>query len=145
MTIRGPFAIILLVVLVLSLAANFVVAGFAAARFAYPRPGGEIERIVAIGIRAFPPEIRGLITSGTNAERNRMRAAFEDVRAARRAMFEAMRAETFDRGALEAAFADVRTKTMALQEIGQQVVARAIEQASPETRAKIRLPRGPLH
>ena len=144
MTIRGPFAIILLVVLVLSLAANFIVAGFAAARFAYPRHGGEIERIVAIGIRAFPPELRRSITQATSAERERMRSALDAIREARRTMFEAMRGEPFDGTALNAAFADVRAKTVALQEIGQEIVARAVAEASPETRARIRPPRGPF-
>ena len=36
MTIRGPLAIVLVVVPALSLAANFIVAGFAAARLSVP-------------------------------------------------------------------------------------------------------------
>ena len=59
-------------------------------------------------------------------------------------MFEAMRADPFDRAALDAAFADVRTETNDVQTIGQEIVAAAIADASPQVRARIRPPRGPF-
>jgi uncharacterized membrane protein len=143
-TIRGPFAVALLVLLFVSLAANLVVAGFAVARFAGPRPGGEVERIVALGIRAFPPELRPAITQGARDQRDKFRGLIENAQAARQRMFEAMRAEPFDKAKLEAAFADVRARTNDVQALGQTIVADAIASASPQTRSKIRPPRGPF-
>ncbi len=145
MTIRGPFAVTLIVLLFVSLAANLVVAGFAVARFAGPRPGGgEIDRIVALGIRAFPPEIQGDIMTQVRAHRDEFRAGLDAVRSARQQMFAAMRADPFDRAALDAAFADVRRSTNDVQTIGQTIVADAIANAPPDVRARIRPPRGPF-
>ena len=144
MTIRGPLLIVLAAVLLLSLAANLVVAGFTFARFAGPRPGGDIERIVAIGIRAFPPEIRKAIVDGSKAKRDEMKSLVDSVKEARQRMFEAMRADPFDPAALETAYADLRQKTSVLQEAGQQIVLDAVANASPEVRSRIRPPRGPF-
>jgi uncharacterized membrane protein len=144
LTIRGPLAIVLLVALVVSVAVNLSIAGFAFARFTGPRPGGEIERIVAIGIRAFPPEIQKSIADASNARRDEMKAKLDAVQDARRAMFAAMRADPFDPAALNTAYADLRAKTADLQQIGQQIVADAVEHAPPDIRARIRPPRGPF-
>lgn len=146
MTIRGPFAVALLVVVFLSLAANLVVAGFVVSRFGPPpgRGGGDIERIVAIGIRAFPPEIQKAIVDGSKAKRDEMKTLIDSVKDARQRMFEAMRADPFDPAALEAAYADLRQKTSVLQEAGQQIVLDAVANASPEVRSRIRPPRGPF-
>jgi hypothetical protein len=144
LTIRGPLLIVLAAVLLLSLAANLVVAGFTFSRFG-PRPGGgDIERIVAIGIRAFPPEIQKAIVDGSKAKRDEMKTLIDSVKDARQRMFEAMRADPFDPAALEAAYADLRQKTSVLQEAGQQIVLDAVANASPEVRSRIRPPRGPF-
>lgn len=144
MTIRGPLLAILGVILFLSLAANLVIAGFAGARMFGPRPGGDIERIVAIGVRAFPPEIQREIEAGSRLKRGEMRTRLDAVQAARRQMFVAMRAEPFDSAALDAAYADLRSKTSDLQQVGQSIVFDAIAKASPEVRKRIRPPRGPF-
>jgi hypothetical protein len=148
LTIRGPFAIALLVVVFLSLAANLVVAGFVVSRFGPPpgRGGGDIERIVAIGIRAFPPEIQKAIMDGSRDKRDAMKAKLDAVKDARQRMFDAMRANPFDPAALDTAYTDLRTRTTELQEIGQQIVSEAVANASPEVRAQIRPPppRGPF-
>ena len=144
MTIRGPFAATLLGLLLVSLAANLVIAGFMVAHIAGPRPGGEIERIVSLGIRAFPPEIGGDIMDQMRARRGEFRVRLDAVQAARQRMFEAMRADPFDRAALDAAFADVRSKTNDVQAIGQSIVADAIAQAPADVRQRIRPPRGPF-
>ena len=57
MIIKGPFAAVLLVLLFVSVAANLTIAGFALGRSAGPERGGDIERIVALGVRAFPPPL----------------------------------------------------------------------------------------
>ncbi len=144
MTIRGPFAVTLLVLLFVSVAANLVVAGFTIARFAGPRGGGNIERIVALGIRAFPPEIQRDISQRVRGERDQFRARIDAIQDARQRMFEAMRAEPFDQDALEATFADVRAKTNDVQAIGQSIVAGAIADASPDVRRRIKPSRGPF-
>ncbi|CAN5216391.1 hypothetical protein BH10PSE9_BH10PSE9_23790 [soil metagenome] len=144
MTIRRPFAIALLAVLVLSVGINLVIAGFAATRFFGFRPGGEIERIVALGIRAFPAELQDAIAENTRQQRDKFRALIDDTRGARMRMFEAMRANPFDQAKLEAAYDELRTKTNEVQALGQGIVAAAVAHASPETRAKIRPPRGPF-
>jgi uncharacterized membrane protein len=143
-TLRGPALAVLGVVLLLSLGANLVVAGFAISRMYGPRPGGSIERIVAIGIRAFPPELRKSISEATHARRDDFKARFDEVQAARRQMFEAMRADPFDPAALQAAYTNLRAKTSELQQIGQQIVADALAAAPAEVRSRIRPPRGPF-
>ena len=64
------------------------------------------------------------------------------VHSAEQSMFEAMRADPFDRVALDAAFADVRSTTSDVQAIGQNIVAHAIAESPPAVRARIRARRG---
>jgi len=147
MTIRGPLAFILAAVLIVSLAANFLVLGFAAARFAGVGPfgfggdAGAIERIVALGARAFPRELRREIGGELGRHRGELGAALDEVRDARRRMFAVMAAEPFDRAALDAAFAEVRAATDRLQLLGQDLVGDVVERAPAEERARIRPPR----
>ncbi len=124
--------------LALSLAANFLVIGFAAARIADVRGTGPIERIIALGMRPYPPEIRRAILAEALSERVGLRAALTDFRTARQKLFATMKADPFDRVALNAAFADVRAKTDALEEIGQTVLTAAITSATPAARAAIK-------
>jgi uncharacterized membrane protein len=142
MTIRTPLAILLAVLLVVSLAANFLVLGFAAGRYGQFRQGDFLQRVIALGIRSFPGDIRRDITASLVRDRPELGAALEELQDARRRMFEIMKAEPFDRAALDAAFADIRAKTEALQARGQDLLGDAVEQASPEARAEITLPPG---
>ena len=147
MTIRGPFAVTLLVVLFVSLAANLVIAGFTVARFAGPRPGGggEIDRIVALGIRAFPPEIQGDISeSGARPPRRVPRRARRGRRTrasgcSRRCAPTRSTARRSTRPSPTCA-----ATTNDVQAIGQTIVADAIANAPPDVRARIRPPRGPF-
>ena len=145
MTIRKPWAIAILVVLFVSVAANLVIAGFAASRFGGPpRHHDLIERIVAIGIRAFPPAIRSGIQMRSEERRDELRMLIDSVEDSRMRMVDAMRAEPFDTAALEAAFADMRVKVTQLQEAGQVIVGEAVAAAPADARAQIRLGRGPF-
>ena len=144
MTIGRPWAIAILVLLFLSVAGNLLIAGFAAARFGGPRPGSPIERIVAIGIRAFPPPIQDGIEQGARAQRDAVRARLDAVQEARMRMFEAMRADPFDAAALDAAFANLRQETAELQQVGQGIVGDAVAAAPADVRGRIRPPRGPF-
>lgn len=144
MTVRGPFAIILAILLVVSLAANFIVLGFAAAQYGTRGSGGDaasIERIVTLGARAFPRDLRRQIKQELDSHRGEMRTAVRDLGSARRDMFRIMAAEQLDQQALSAAFIEVREKTDELQRLGQELIADVLEDASPESRAKIRPPR----
>jgi uncharacterized membrane protein len=145
LTIRGPLAIVFAAVLLLSVATNLVIAGFVVARLnGPPPPGDDIERIVAIGIRAFPPEIQKAISQGARAKGDELRTRVNAVQDARRRMFEAMRADPFDQAALEAAYADLRAKTNDLQQVGQEITLDAVAQAPADIRQRIRPPRGPF-
>ncbi len=144
MTVARPWAIALLAVLFLSLAANLVIAGFVVSRFGPPRPMSMIERIVAIGIRAFPPPIQDAIEQGVRDRGPEMRERLDGVQDARMRMFDAMRADPFDAAALDAAFADLRARTTDVQEVGQEIVGQAVAAAPADVRARIRPPRGPF-
>ncbi len=143
MIIRGPLAVVLMLALLISVAVNLTIAGFAFSRFAGPRPGGEIERIVSIGIRAFPPEIQQAIAEGSDARRTEMKAKLDAVQEARRKMFDAMRANPFDPAALDAAYADLRARTTDLQLVGQAIVGAVLAHSPADVRARIKPPRGP--
>jgi len=142
MTVRGPFAYILVGLLIVSLAANFLIFGFAAARYhgGFDDPGA-IDRIVALGARAFPRELRDEIGDQLGRHRGELHAALRDLGRARREMFRQMAADPLDRAALNAAFADVRAKTGEVQRLGQDLVEEVLVDAPPEERAKIRPPR----
>jgi hypothetical protein len=147
MTIRGPFAVTLLVVLFVSLAANLVVAGFSVARFSGGRPpgfGGDLDRLVTLGIGAFPPEIQDNIRQKVQEERPKFRDYLMGLRQTRQKMFDAMRAADFNRQALDDAFAELRGELNGMQVIGQSIVADAVQAAPPAARQKIRPPRGPF-
>ena len=145
MTIARRWAIAILAVLFLSLAANLVIAGFSISRFAGPpRPMSLIERIVAIGIRAFPPAIQDGIQAGVRDRGPELRERLDAVQNARMRMFDAMRADPFDAAALDAAFADLRARTTDVQQVGQEIVGQAVANAPADVRARIRPPRGPF-
>lgn len=146
MTIGRPWAIALLTLLFLSVASNLLVAGFVISRFGPPRPPRDsmIERIVAIGIRAFPPPIQDRIEKGSRDHREELRARLGAVQEARLKMFEAMRADPFDQPALDQAFADFRARTSELQQAGQTIVGGAVAGEPYEVRVEIKPPRGPF-
>jgi uncharacterized membrane protein len=140
MTIRGRTATILVVVLVISLALNFFGAGLVAAGIGFQRRLAGFDRTIGRLAERFPPEIRRAVAGELIARRAEGFQALDELRAARREAFAAMRAEPFDRLRLERAFAAVRAKTQALQAFGQSALATALSAAPAETRAKIKAP-----
>lgn len=138
MTVRGPFALILVVLLVVSLAANFLILGFAAARYHDGDEHDSIERIVTLGSRAFPRDLRHQIRRELGRHHPELREAVRDLDEAREDMFQQMANEPLDREALDEAFERVRRETDRLQRLGQSLVEDILEDASPESRAKIR-------
>ena len=144
MTLNGRWSVALIVALGLSLALNFAWLGFSVSRsFRHKPPEISAERLVSIGARSLPPELRAEVATALRAERDDLRAAMRAVGEARRQVFEAMRAEPFDRTALQAAFSTLRQKRDALSSIGEAAIATGLAAASPETRAAIATPRGP--
>jgi uncharacterized membrane protein len=142
-TIRGPFAVVMLVLLFVSLATNLVVAGFAFGRFAGMGPGGpNVDRILALGLRDFPPEIQRNVMQRLRQQRDVLRDRVRAIQDARRNAFELMRADPFDRASLDQAFADVRAKTGEVQAFGQQMLSEAVGEAPADFRKQIRPPRG---
>jgi uncharacterized membrane protein len=139
-TIRGPFAVILLMLLFVSLAANFLVAGFVAARVSGPLPAADIERLVALAARGFPPEIQHAIADATKAARPQLRDRLQAVQQAKQQMFAAMTAQPFSQQTLDTAFTTYRDATAALQKAGQDVVEQAVAEAPPDVRRKIKVP-----
>ena len=142
MIIRGPFAVLLLLLLFVSLAANFLVAGFVVARTNQPPALGpaDVERLVSLAVRGFPPEIQRTIADTTKAKGPQLRAGLEAVQQSRQRMFDAMRAQPFNQATLDAAFADYRNATAALQKVSQDAVTQALAQAPADVRRKIRPP-----
>jgi hypothetical protein len=144
-TIRGPFAVILLLLLFVSLAANFLIAGFVVARTNVPIGNADIDRLVSLSVRGFPPEIQRTIADTSKVKGPQLRAGLDAVQQARQRMFDAMRAQPFNQTALDAAFADYRSSTAALQKTGQDVVGVALAQAPPDVRRRIKPPgNGPV-
>jgi hypothetical protein len=140
-TIRGPLAVVLLVVLALSLALNFAGIGFAAARYMALRQGPSVERLVELGVRSFPPEIRRRILSEAIGERGDLRDALTGLGAARQQLFSALKADPYDQAAVDAAAAAVQEKTVALEKLGHGILSRAVAGVPADVRAKIVMPR----
>jgi len=142
MTLRGPFAAVLLLLLFVSLAANFLVAGFVVARLNAPSQNAtaDVDRVVANAVRGFPQEIQRAIADTTKANRPQLRTRLDAVQKARQDLFEAMRAQPFNQPRLESAFADYRVAVAALQQAGEDVMTQAIAQAPPDVRRKIKPP-----
>jgi uncharacterized membrane protein len=140
MTIRGRTATILVVVLVISLALNFFGAGLVAAGIGLRRSLAGFDRTVMQLAERFPPEIRRAVAGDLIARRDEGFKALDELRAARREAFAAMRADPFDRTRLERALAAVRAKTQTLQALGHSALATVLSAASAESRAKIKAP-----
>lgn len=146
MTIQGRAAIFVLVALALSLALNFAWLGFSAAHSFRDRSRPlAAERLVAIGARSLPDDLRKGVADALAPKDGDVRAAMREVRDARRALFESMRADPLDRAAVAGAFATLRSKRDAVSAIGETAILDALEQAPANVRAEIRQPpaRGP--
>jgi hypothetical protein len=139
-TIRGPFAIVLLLLLFASLSLNFLIGGFVVARANAPIAAADVERMVSLAVRGFPPEIQRTIADTTKAKGPQIRASLEAVQQSRQKMYDAMRAQPFNQVTLDAAFAEYRSTTVALQKVGQDMVGQALAQVPPDVRRRIKPP-----
>jgi hypothetical protein len=144
-TIRGPLAWVFAVVLLLSVAANLLIAGLVLGRLhGPPLPDGDFQHVLSMVVRPFPPEIQQSILTAAAADREELNQQYDALQAARRRAFDAMRADPFDRAALDSAHADFRNGAEAMQQRIQNLEADAIAKAPADVRQKIRPPRRPF-
>lgn len=139
MTLRGSWAIGVLVALALSLAVNFTLGGFVSARLLGPHPphrgGGGFSALLGSD-RAYPPEMQDELRQAVfddPAMKERIRALIDS----RRKMFEIMRADPYDPAALQAVLAEIETNTTALQEAGHRILEKVVAETPPDVRAEI--------
>jgi hypothetical protein len=145
-TIRGPLAWILAIVLLLSLAINVLIAGVVLGRMhAGPGPDSDdVQHIIGLIVRPYPPEIRRAFTDEALTQRGALLEKLNAMRDARREAFEAARAEPFDSARLDAAYANMRTAFAAMQQSIQRIEADAIARAPAPARREIKPPHGPF-
>lgn len=144
MTIRGPLAWVFAAVLLVSLATNVLIAGVVLAHLHGSRPGEDFEHIIGMIARPYPPEIQRSIMDSAIGDRDELRQRFDAMREARRKAFDAARADPFDPATLDAANADIRSATDAMQQAVQRLEMDAIAKAPADVRQKIRPPHGPF-
>ena len=144
MKFAGRSAIVLVAGLAISVLLNFATIGyFSSGLFHNHNRPIAAERLVSLGAKSLPRELRRGIAEALAPHRDDLRAAFRAVRDARIALFEAMRAEPYDAAAVNAAFDNLQAELAAPSEIGQRAIIQALGQASPETRAAIEPPGRP--
>ena len=139
MTLRGGWAIGVLVALAISLAINFTIGGFVSARMFLPHPpprSGGFSTFMTAADRAFPEEMRAALRDDLFNDPS-VKTHFEALREDRRKMFEVMRAEPFDPVALKAVLDEIQANTTALQQAGHAALERIVAETTPEVRAEI--------
>ena len=144
MTIRGPLAWILAIVLLLSLAINVLIAGFVLSRLHGGPDGDDVQHIIGMIARPYPPEIRRAVMDEALARREELLGKLGAMRDARREAFDAARAEPFDPARLDAAYADMRAAAEAVQQAIQRIETDAITRAPAAARQQIKPPHGPF-
>lgn len=135
MTLSRRTAIALGALLVLSLCLNLFVAGLVVARMGGPGRGADAamarqERF----FRSLPEEAQPVVREVFREHRPEISARFARLREARREVATLLRAETLDRGALDAAMAEVRARGAEAQEVLHAAMAEAAARLPPEAR-----------
>lgn len=140
MTLRGGWAIGVLVALAVSLALNFTLGGFVSARMfmPHPPPRGGFSTFMTAADRAFPQEMREALRDDLFNDPS-VKTHFEALRADRRKMFAVMRAEPFDPDALKSVLDEIQANTSALQQAGHAALERIVAQTPADVRARIGL------
>lgn len=139
MTLSGRTATTAIVALVLSICLNVFIAGLIAGRATRddilpPRnAGGGLERFMA----TMPAEARPVIRRALRDHRTGLQDLVVGVRRARRDAASVVGAEPFDGAAFEAALATVRDRSRALEAAVHGIIAEAIGELTPETRAEM--------
>lgn len=145
MTIRGPLVWIFAAVLLVSLAANVLIAGVVLGHLnGPPPPGDDFDHLVGMIVRPYPPDIQTAIREGARADRGELQQRLDAMCEARRRAFDALRADPFDRAVLLSAYADIRAAADGMQQVVQRIEADAMAKTPAALRQKIRPPRGPF-
>ncbi|WP_342237339.1 periplasmic heavy metal sensor [Inquilinus sp. OTU3971] len=138
---RRRTTLVLAIVLAASLCLNLFLGGAWLAGRWFER---RMETTTASVMRAYPPELRRDVLRRLLQDRAELRSAVGGLREARLRMFALMRADPLDRGALDAAMAEVRARTGALQALLQSALADTLAGTPAEERAKILPPNAGL-
>lgn len=146
MTLRGSWAIGVLVALAVSLAVNFTLGGFVSARLLGPHPpprSGGFSMMMGSD-RAYPKEMRDALRRELFDDPS-LKEHIRALRTARTEMFAAMRADPYDPAALKAALDEIQANTTALQSAGHAALERIVAETPASVRAEIgwRHSRGP--
>ena len=138
MTIGGKWAVALLVALVLSLGANLFLGGLFAGGAL--RGGDQVRpaRALAAFMRSLPEEARPVFRETFRERRPELRARIRAMAEARGEVADLLAREDLDRVRLEAAFAQLRSRTTAVQAMLHEIVADSLMKLPPEVRAKWR-------
>lgn len=138
--LRRRIVPIIAIVLAASLCLNLFLGGaWLAGQWWFER---RVETVAASAMRAYPPELRRDVLQRLLQDRAELRSAVGGWREARQRMFALMRADPLDRGTLDAAMAEVRARTGALQALLQSALADALAEAPAADRARIQPPTG---
>ena len=135
MTARGLNKLLVAILIPLAIFA-FLSAG--AAAWMWRNPGAVLA--VRQAVETYPAPLRRAIRAEYAASRGTVIDDVARVDAARKRMFELMRADPLDEDAISAAMAEVRDSVSNLQAIGQDHLLKVMREADPADRAKIRIP-----
>ena len=136
MIISGRWAWVLLIVLFLSLGANFFVLGFLSNRTGFWR-GARGPAPIAHLLADFPPEQRRAIGRRLWQDRSDFRATADAIQDKRREISQAFRAPQIDALRLRDLMRDVRELTAKLQERTQESLIDIVSRLPLEERARI--------
>lgn len=143
MTIQGRWAWAVLIVMFLSLGANFFVLGFLANRGPLTRGGFRGGPPALAGLlEDFPPEMRRSIGRQLWQERGQFRSTADAIREKRFEIAEAFRAPDVDLPHVRNLMKDVRDLTATLQENAQEALITSVSALPPEERTRIRASHG---
>jgi len=134
---RRRTTLILAIALAVSLCLNLFAGGAWLAGRWFDR---HVEATAASVMRAYPPELRRDVLRRLLQDRAELRSAVGGLREARQRMVAVMRADPLDRAALDAAMAEVRSRTGALQALLQSALADTLAETPAEERARIQPP-----
>lgn len=136
MVIRGAWAWIVIVVLVLSVALNFFIAGFLFERGRQFFAGGG-NPMVGRMLADFPPEVRRSIGRELWSERGDFEPIAREIRSRREAFLEVVRAPVLDEARLIALLGEMRGDLDRLQVRSQAAILASLKRMTPEDRARI--------
>lgn len=132
---RRPHALIY-GALALSVALNLAGAGFLLASDGERKDKRSVDDTIELIGGRYPDTVGDAVLARLQSRRDEVARALGDMRAARRDSRAAMAGEPFDKAAVDAAFAESRTKTSAFQKVVHDAIAEAVAPLPAAERAK---------